>query len=405
MIMSTDELSNKNNKQKIGIITLLYSLYFFLAPFEDMLNFGAGTMLKYIAFILIVIIFLNMIKGTLKINLYSSEIILPVILIIISWASVLWSSNQNVSFSRNITYTLLPMLFIISSIIKFNTKNINFIKKIIILGGLGVFIYILYNYNAFMSNTYGRFTLNGNNDPNNLAAQIILPFFLMLEFSSYSSGWKRIFSFSIVGALLFSIFITGSRGAILSILVGYSYIILYDLKSKKKIKAIFSVFILITVIYLVSLALPDNIVSRIFKLDSFLSDFEGSGTRSAIWKNVILYVIPNINIIGFGSGVAPYIMINYYGQIKAIHNTYLNMIIEFGILGFPIFMLFLISIFKKVRLNNKFYTGAFLAMLVVILFLDAYPKKFLWNLLIYLIIYQNSFEAKEVNSGKSTNSQ
>jgi hypothetical protein len=403
MKMSIYELSNKNNKHKIGIITLIYSIYFLLAPFEDMLNFGAGTILKYIALILIVIIFLNMIRGTLKINLYSSEIILPIVLIIISWASVLWSLNQNVSFSRNITYTLLPMLFVISSIIKLNTKNINFIKKTIILGGVGVFIYILYNYDAFLTNTYGRFTLNENNDPNNLAAQIVLPFFLVLESSFQSNGWKKIFNYSIVGALLFSIFITGSRGALLSILVGGAYIALYELKSKKKLKVIFSIFLFMLVVYLVSLILPETIALRLFSVDSFMRDFEGSGTRSAIWKNAILYVLPNMNIIGVGSGVAPYEMINYFGKIKAIHNTYLNMIIEFGILAFPVFMLFLFSLFKKIKFKNKFYTGAFLAMLVVIFFLDSFAKKFFWNLLIYLIIYHNSSRSTEVHNAESFN--
>jgi O-antigen ligase len=392
-----------NIRMFISIEAILLSLYFILAPFEDMLNFGAGTILKYVALALVGICVLRLIIGEIKIRISDPLIILPLALIGISLSSVLWSEYPDISLSRNITYILLPALFIILRIEKFNERETKLIENAIIFSGIAMFVYTLINFKDFLEGEYGRFTITEENDPNNQAALLLLPLFITIGRFLVSSGTKKIPYLLIAGMIAFCIFITGSRGALLGIIIGLSFLLFISYKGKAKFRAILSSFIFIGIAVLVINFLPDSIASRLFDEESYTTDITAYGSRSDIWEKAFTYIIPNMPFWGYGSGTAPHIMAGVYGKLTGTHNTYLNMLIEYGILGIPLFFCFLYSIYKLIMKSNKvYYIGAFVAMLIIIIFLDSYAKKYFWNtMMFYALSIQQTKKLTNITKSSS----
>jgi O-antigen ligase len=379
----------KEEKPNFIYLTILYSLYFLIAPFEDMLNFGAGTILFYIAILIVIVTFSYFYFYNLNIKLFDFRVVAPIVLIIISWISILWSSNISVTFSRNITYTLLPMLFVISSITYFSNKSFEIIKKAIITGGLGIFIFILINFDEFLSQEYQRFTIAEGNDPNNLAAHLIFPLFLAISYIFDKMDKKRIINYFYIAALLFSIFMTGSRGAFLAVIVGLISLLFFFNKKPFFSKLLFTSTFIILILIIINI-IPESIYQRIFRLENYTRDFDSYGSRTSIWIIMVTKIIPNILPLGLGSGMVPYELLHYFGQIKATHNTYLTIIGEYGFIGFPIFAIFIVKMLNKLKKYNPIILSGLVAMLVVIFFLDSYPKKFFWNCLILASLYINT---------------
>lgn len=385
--MNRAGLNNRTAKSSISYDAFLFSIYFLMAPFEDLLSFSAGTVLKYLAIVIVCVFFLMSIRNPTNIKLSDPIIIVPVLLVALSWTSVYWSINQGVSFSRNIAYTLLPALFLVVYIKKFNDREIKLVEKTIILSGIFMFIHIIANYDEFLSGMYGRFTLGEGNDPNNLAAHLILPLFIIIGKLIKTDKKNKIFLVATVCMFLFPVFITGSRGALVAVFIAITYLFFLYSRGKNIYKILVFVPLFVIIFYITFQFLPEYTLGRIFSVDAYTRDFVQYGSRSDIWRNVFSYILPVSPILGLGSGTACYAMASIYGHIKGIHNTYINMLVEFGVLGLPIFLFFLYKLYKKILKGDKKHNiGAFIAMLVIIFFLDSYSKKFFWNTLMFYAI-------------------
>lgn len=375
------------DQSKIRFFAYIVALYFLLAPFEDMLNLGFGTILKYLALFLGMLIIFPLITGEIKINLNDPLIILPFLLIAISWCSILWSANLDVTISRNVAYTLLPLFFVMINMYNFNKNEVNLIKISVVLSLMMLVCYVLLNYKEFMILSYSRFTLNEENDPNNLAAHIIMPLFFTIINLTNDNRIVKIFSFIMVIFSMLALLLTGSRGAMLSVIIGLMYLFFLNIK-KINIKYLVILFFCgIIIFYFINKYLPQDSIQRLFTIDSYISDTEGYTSRSGIWKNIFNFILPVMPIIGYGSGVAAYVLAGVYGYLKGVHNTYLNMIIEYGFIALPIFIFFIYNLYRKLKLNNKQkYISILISMLIIIFFLDSYAKKFFWNTLMILAI-------------------
>lgn len=374
-------------QSKIRFFAYIVALYFLLAPFEDMLNLGFGTILKYIALFLGMLIIVPLITGEIKINFNDPLIVIPFLLIAISWSSMLWTANLDVTISRNVAYTLLPLFFVIINMYNFNKNEVNLIKISVVLSLMMLVCYVLLNYKEFMILSYSRFTLNEKNDPNNLAAHIIMPLFFTIINLTNDNRIVKIFSFIMVIFSMLALLLTGSRGAMLSVIIGLMYLFFLNIK-KINIKYLVILFFCgIIIFYFINKYLPQDSIQRLFTIDSYISDTEGYTSRSGIWKNIFNFILPVMPIIGYGSGVAAYVLAGVYGYLKGVHNTYLNMIIEYGFIALPIFIFFIYNLYRKLKLNNKQkYISILISMLIIIFFLDSYAKKFFWNTLMILAI-------------------
>ena len=363
---------------------LLLGLYFILAPFEIMLRFGPGTILKYIAGLFVIIGVFRFLTTNQRKGITDPIIFSIILLIIISYISLLWTIDMDTSININTTNFFLQLLFIFAYIRIYSYKDQFIIKWSILLGGIAVFIYLLIN--GFYT-TYSNRSALGETDPNEFAALLVLPFFI--AFGQLINKRKLIF-IVILLIILFLILITGSRGALIAIVVGLIY---YTYKNIK-FKTFIYLFLLVIIFYLIILPfIPEAVTDRLWGQGAYTNDFGVKDTRVDIWSAIYYNVFPNLSVIGNGSGSGSILLSKYFLQLTGTHNTYFSLIIDYGILGLPIFLYFLVKMFKRINLEKDYgKICSFIAILIIIFFLDAYYKKYLWNVLIYCVISVGSCE-------------
>lgn len=360
------------------------SLYFILVPFEDLLTSEAGTLAKYVA-ILIVASGLIITKG--KIFFYrNTETYCMLLLMIISVLSIVWSTNRAITLHRLVAYLLLLSICLYVSTLDFTTRDYRLIKQACILGGIFVVLYLVMSGKLFGSGML-RLEISDHSDPNNFAAQLLLP--LTCSFSSVFDSkkkWKILYVL-LTCMFIFTVLLTGSRGCLLACII---FCVVYFVASGayKKISILVGIILLFLLVWFVVLPLlPDEITWRLFTKESYLTSEASHNSRSSIWRIVISEVIPKMGIFGVGAGCSGEALVPYFGVIKGVHNTYLNMIVEYGVLGIPVFLFFLWSLMRKQIKKKKYFELSLVAAIcVIIFFLDSFAKKFFWNAIMLVLI-------------------
>lgn len=360
-------------------------VYFCIASMEDVLANSAGTLAKYLAIVIIVMAILE--KGMMfDINLDVGMFCI-IWLLILSVISLIWTIDYATTISRIPAYLTVPGLCLFVSVIGFSEYEYKLLVNSAILGGIIAAIYIyITNSDGLLSG--GRIVLNENNDPNNLAALLLLPLAMsvgnMLKTQVKSLKALYIFCIVLISPIFF---LTGSRGGLLSALIFLvSFVFLGN--EKNKLKNLFYIALMIAVLAIIVIPmLPTQIYERIFSLDEYVGENATGSGRTQIWEVVTTKIIPKNFLIGVGAGCAPVALIEFFGYFKGVHNIYLNMMCEYGILGLPCFLVMLYYKWREqYRLKQYVECALLISICAVAFFLDAYPKKFFWNVLMILAI-------------------
>ncbi len=86
-----------------------------------------------------------------------------------------------------------------------------------------------------------------------------------------------------------------------------------------------------------------------------------------------------------------------------MHNTYLCVAFETGILGLALFITPFISTFSSaLKRKDALIVTVMVANMVAAFFLDALHVRFLWNALIFGVVYKNLFESKTKTQKEKT---
>ena len=377
-----------NDSKKISVIAFLYALFFLLAPMEDLLTGPIGTVAKFLA-IIIMVIGLFQCKGKLRLNFKEIPTLSICWLMILSVLSVIWSINRDTTMHRLTAYLLIPGFCVFSNIFKFEKKQYETIVSASIIGGViaSAVAYINGNFLA------GRLILTEANDPNNFAALIFLPASLAWDRMQNGTKKKKLLYAAVFVLFSFIILYTGSRGVLISLLV---MVVVYFLLSgkTKSLRILLIAALLVFLIWkFIIPILPSNIASRVLNPSMYSSN---ASRRTIIWRYLVKDIIPNLPVWGLGAGTVSLELANYYGKVNGAHNTYLNMIGEFGVFGIPVFIMMFISYFHKLIKRNRIMSVSLLAgICVVIFFLDSFAKKFFWNVILLIILQNNTLESPE----------
>ncbi|PGC31606.1 polysaccharide polymerase [Bacillus pseudomycoides] len=228
-------------------------------------------------------------------------------------------------------------------------------------------------------------------DPN------IFIFYNTLFFSFYLThlkGFKHSFGFILC---IITNLLTFSRGGIVAlILVVILYIILADFL--KKVKMILIALLCLVVIYaacsFMQIDLNQIISSRI---NDFSSD-KGSG-RFELWEQAINYFMSH-PLLGIGAfNFSDYYAFEHNEKLY-VHNTYLEILVEAGIIGFLFYFsflfLFIIKLFRT-KLHNKepFIILTLFAFLLQMVSLSLMINEALFSFLAIALKYISVYERKE----------
>ena len=369
-----------NQTRQISLTALLFALYYLAAPMEDLLTGAMGTVQKYIA---IVIVLVGVAKFDFHISLPKNRFTHCMIwLMAVAVISCLWSVDLGTTWERLFAYLTVPGLCLFATALDFNEREYRLILNAALLGGIIVFFFMI-EKGTFYGNTF-RTTLSESNDPNNLAALLLLPFGISFDRLIKRNGLWRLMYIVLVGAFTYALLFTGSRGGMLAMLMFVGAYLLQGNWREKWSKLLLLGIVVATACFVLVPLLPDTLRLRMFSVESYTGT--GAG-RTEIWKTVITKVLPDSWLLGNGAGCVGVRLIPYYGFRKGVHNTYLNMLGEYGILGLPVFLIMLNGMLKKQVKTKRTVEAALLTgIFVAIFFLDAYAKKFFWNIMMLACI-------------------
>lgn len=368
------------------LFEVLVYIYFAITFFEPYLNGVLGSVTKYYIFAIMMYVLL---KNKFCIRLYKFDKAFLIWLLYL-FVSLLWTDNYHI-FSINVLSQvgmvgLLIMLTMESYTLEFaeNIAKVMWLSSFII-SFLAMFFGQSYRGGSELRQVLVLFGQEA--DPNNQAAFALIGLSIALYFLIYENRY-RIPAVITIAVNAISMFLTGSRGGLVSLVAITVFVILFnpsDAKLSSKIrKNVMVILAVVLVLFVLRHYIPEDIVDRLIGLESYA----GGSERSNIWNNGLRLLSNDFNII-FGAGWGCYY--GYNGYYTAMHNTYLAMLCDVGIMGF---LLFFIPIFKKLAytMREKKYLPVILILagFCPSFFLDAINKRFFWNVVMFLFIYTMS---------------
>lgn len=392
--MKTIMLDNK--KEVSPVLTFFFCFYIAFCFFEPYINNLIGGYGRYIIF-LVIICFLFSYKQ-IRIEWYHISIIMWFFLKVIS---VFWVSTNHIVQSHFLSQIGMLLLFIIMTIVKFENQFIVRVLNTLLFSSSILAILCLFFSQPYEGVEVRQvLTINGAQmDPNNQAAFLLIgsAISLYLLFNKKNTILFSILYIILSMIIIYAIFLTGSRGGFISLFFIVFVIALLSEKgksliSKKTVLNTALVIIFALIVFLVAKSfLQQDTFERIF---NFTGYSDGSN-RIDIWGNTI-QIIENSPLFGGGWGA-------YWGyneNYTAVHNTFLSILSDGGILGFVLFFLpqgfICIYSIKQRRI---------LPLLVLItgllpsFFIDSINKRFFWNAIIISIMLVNALPEKENKIG------
>jgi O-antigen ligase len=201
---------------------------------------------------------------------------------------------------------------------------------------------------------------------------------------------------------VFAMLLTGKRGHFLASLISIFFVTIFYYRTKKKkfLKKILFITFILTLIIMFSLILIPDLQKVLVRY--IPDDGDYTSGRINLYRNAI-EMIGEKPILGWGG--------NTYGNIYGIsvHNTYLQLFLENGVLAFLLFIFILLFNFmytinfsKKVMLNNRAHDISLTFSLYFQLFFiirNFIASSYYYNfvLIIYIISIAIPYSLKNIN--------
>ncbi|MFD1780010.1 O-antigen ligase family protein [Fredinandcohnia salidurans] len=370
-------------------IKLFFYLFLFILVFLDpfLINVPIGplhvTLLRIVLFLFLVFLF---IKYILLPNSLQVQSIKPALVFLIGWflfgvASILWATNK-VEGIKELYYFGVFILLVIAIIESLNRKNllqwINY--SFILIGSVTIALSLLelaFNFHLGTSRYVidEKFEELGlrvataffyNENDLSLFLVMITPFFLMI---------KKPFQLPILGAILFIMFMNGSRIAILAFLI--QIIVFLFMLYRPRLVNLIKFLLVFTPLFIgVFIYFSGDIINKVIEITG-VAEQGSTSTRISLILNGI-YSNINYFLLGVGSGNFQYHVnqekFNTNGIVNP-HNWWIEVSTNYGIIVFAFYLAFLIFLVKKLwqiyKRNNEASALAFCLFLSYIGFVIA----------------------------------
>lgn len=313
-----------------------------------------------------------------KIHLMAYETFIILLISCVTAFSTLTSSVVN--WTNNTTcYFVSEIIFLLAIAIDFDQKSIVSILHFYASITLLISLWALANYltgNCLVDGRVSVRILGVLKDQNYLSAYLSFGAFYYTFSFFFGSQKKRYLLAGIV--IVSAIYLTGSRGGLISALVPLVIAVLFSLFKGK-----FTAAKLLS--YLFAVGLVVIFMAKNSALFSRMSDAEGytDNIRLTIW-NYALDGFRNSPLIGSGiqSGT-------YYSQLHVrwyTHSCFVDMITSIGLIGCFLFILLFAKLILVKRSNIVFLLSMFIGMLLPLMFINGYETITFWVPLTLLTI-------------------
>lgn len=387
--MRVNRMSEVDNQPE-RIILFLLEIYIFLSFFETYLTPFIGNSTRYYLLGVIgVCLFFNGFK--IALNFCSATVLIWLILKIISLS---WSSMVNRDVSNHLLSQLGMVAFVL--VISSRVYSEGFMKRILkalllnsfLFGILSIIFAGYYIDERFVARQV--LTLFGQqNDPNNCCAFLGIGIALG-GYSVLCEREHRLFSLIVILTNSYAVVLSGSRGGFLFLIaIALILLLLPDQTRAFSVaqflrKMILLIVIMTIAVYLLEQFVPSASLERVIAFE----EYQGASGRIDKWS-IAVELISERPILGWGWG--GYII----EGINAVHNTYLTVMCDIGIVGFILFLIpwiYLIS--NAFRLRSLLTIMLLLCGLFPSISIDSINKRYFWNSLIVALMliqyYQRS---------------
>ncbi len=395
MSLDADAILSKlslQEKREHFLVTGLFLLYTFLSYFEIYFQKFFGTNTKYLILLLVGLILCD--EGLkIKLNVLSGCIIAWFLLKVLS---LTWSDHSDAGIVQSNFLSQVGMM-LLTIMLTSQTRSryiLNLALKMhyccsFLFGVLSIFFHRPYIDEAFDSRQV--LTLWGmQNDPNNVCAFLAVGVGLA-AYSLFCEKRMRGMNILVILVNTYAVVLTGSRGGFLLLGVLIITAVLFpnwnnDRMWSDAFKKILIVIVAgVAAIIVIRRFMPQSSLARVLDFDNYFAS--GGSGRFEKWRIAWDYYSRHPL---FGCGWGGYVIQDH----RAIHNTYLTLLCDTGLVGFtlyiiPIAWIFIRGVQKKSLLSLIILvTGAFPALTV-----DSINKRYLWNAILIsfmLIQYLNT---------------
>ena len=383
---------------KPSVIYIILYLFFFLTPIESISIIQGGNFsLPKLSVLLLFTVFI--LSASWR-KLYTNAFI-KVLALYSIWALLasIFSINMEGAILRCMSFLvpLLVLIYILNTLV----SSDKIIRNIMFSFVAGCCVPICVMLSLTMHGVAGELSRMTafDQDQNELAVMLsIAASFVFILLKQKNNKIINLFLGIFLSLCLFAILLTGSRtGAIIYIVV--SFVGLLSFGKKGVIWTIISILIILPFILPY---IPETNIERVLQTQEQITEGDFTG-RGHIWKNglVAFHSQPPIRmLLGIGYDQFQFLYNQNYGISRAPHNTYLAMYIELGLIGFIIFLYFLLFIFNRTiaicRITRtSVYLCMFLPLIIAMMTLGLHTRRWLWVtlFLIYKIYSIEKYKA------------
>ena len=250
-----------------------------------------------------------------------------------------------VSFDRGRTLDVLEMnlrYFIITAVmvkIIDNIKRLDYTLGLFALCGIVMALHTIINY------LYTGFTYIGSirgaaiesgifADPNDLA--LFLNTVLPILFYFFIQSKRKILLIISISLVVTAIILTYSRGGLLGLIAVFFGILIFRRQARAKI-----LILGICCTVLITALVPETYKERIStiqteaRVDAETGKYPG---RAQAWVELVPLLLSMSPLLGVGAGCSTYFAGIHYGHWGLMHNSFLQALLELGLVGFLLFL-------------------------------------------------------------------
>ena len=396
--MSRTESINTNNAldqefETPFVTRVMLYVYLAISFYEPYLNGVLGSITKYYIFALIGVALLNAKK--VKIQNYH---LFFVFWLAYKFFTVLWARDLTVFKLHLLSQIGMTALLVTLTAIPVCKKTIDGMVKTLWLSSVSIGFLSLFLSKPYQGHFEYRLVLNlfgQESDPNNQAAFLVVGIAISIYYLLIEKKYKIPCVIMII-INVYSLFLTGSRGGLVSLIVIVTCFTFVSNRNKGIVRAftrLFLIALIAIVAYLLAKNfLPADIFSRLFDIEGY----EGGSNRDVLWANVWELFLQGLNPI-FGAGWGSYYGYNDY--FTAVHNTFLAMLCDVGIFGSLLFFLpVIIAAIYVFKRKDMLPLCLLISGFIPAFFVDSINKRFFWNAIIILLVFYNHKKEQETKA-------
>lgn len=391
--------AKSRNKQDVFVIAL--TIYFLCLPFGAMEIGNANSLLKFVALIPVAVFLMQ--RPEIRITKMFCWQALYFLWLVISFAFAISTKKSAQAIITQLSF--LVLLFAVSGY-TYDEKQVALLKSALVWSSrLTAAITLLFG--GFLE---GRLTLTGviTEDPNYLCAYFMFGVIDVMITLFSSDGKRKLLRLLELFAYIYIIVYTGSRGGSLAVLFGLAVIWVFYKEKKSGValsaKKMFALLVLAAIAAIALSLLPENILSRFTWKTIIASKGE---QRLRIWKNG-LHVFSESSVfrklIGYGPGCVTLMFKKFGFDPRAMHNVFLQVMAESGVVGLILYSTAIISFFKHaVKSRDSFAVAVMSGMIVLSMSTSIMAFKPYWNILIMIVcimLKNDSLPSTDTTEGK-----